>query len=692
MKPSPGFAEMILDERRRYKEAEGQNSGGSGATGRRNVSSTTGENRNVRLCSLRGALFNKVPEMDDEEIEQALWAANEQFSEPMTEKEMRETVLRPKPNWERHPTLVYPDSDTAIETFKQLYDLRASAGKFYARPSDASTPAVVTEIGDPLGRTVAAWWEDAAVAWNEMVKKRRQEQAEEKAVIKAAEDEKRAAKLAAMTEQEQAEFVSQEQKDLFARATREPAAKSEEDSYAETHPARDKINHCLYHLEVAAARLDPVDLHLRVVDGPGYVVVDLADETGNVVLITADGWSVTDVREVEGVPWFRRNSSMIPQVYPVEVAPADVVATLDKAKGALGMEAPQWRVILSGLIGAFFPSVDRPGWWLTGPSGAGKTTRGRMIAGWVDPVNYLGGSLNLRRDERNARTRAMNDFIVSMDNLTTVTQEESDFWCGLHTGASAQARKLHSDDELLTFTYKRIGLGTSLNMPVGFKSDALRRMLHIEVEASQEHLPLKELWATYDSIKGEVLGALFTVLSGILAHLGKAQGETLPGCPEMSDFALRLWAADLAFGHLVPPEPGGEGLTLYEAYRRHTVEILVAAGLEDPLVLLVLQLMDGKKAGVKYTCSPSVLLTNLRQAAVGMHVDHNQQWFPANEKQLGHRLNDKHNVLESLGITVERGARTSRYLPYVLTRAITVDSPLPPAGNASTDVTDSDNS
>ena len=109
MKPSPGFAELILDERRRYREAEGQHPGGGGATGRHNVSSTAGENRNVRLCSLRGALFNKVPELDDEEIEQALWAANEEFSEPLSEKEMRETVLRPKPTWERHPVLDKPE-------------------------------------------------------------------------------------------------------------------------------------------------------------------------------------------------------------------------------------------------------------------------------------------------------------------------------------------------------------------------------------------------------------------------------------------------------------------------------------------------------------------------------------------------------------------------------------------------------
>ena len=44
------------------------------------------------------------------------------------------------------------------------------------------------------------------------------------------------------------------------------------------------------HLRASATQHAPIELHLRVVDGPGYVAVDLADESGSVVLITADGW------------------------------------------------------------------------------------------------------------------------------------------------------------------------------------------------------------------------------------------------------------------------------------------------------------------------------------------------------------------------------------------------------------------
>ena len=48
--------------------------------------------------------------------------------------------------------LIRPDVKSAIYAFEEDYDLReAVGGEFYARPSEAGTPAVATEIGDALG-------------------------------------------------------------------------------------------------------------------------------------------------------------------------------------------------------------------------------------------------------------------------------------------------------------------------------------------------------------------------------------------------------------------------------------------------------------------------------------------------------------------------------------------------------------
>lgn len=558
--PPLQFARWIMSEREDWRDWLNENSRTGRRAGYRNAASTAGENRNVRLCSLRGILFNKVPEMDDDEIRDALLAANEEFAEPLTAGEMEDTVLQPKPGWVRHQDgLVKPDIKAAVYGFEKLYDLRKTAGgEFCARPAETGTPAVVTEIGDDLGRTVALWWRDAAEAWNENLRKRRQKAAEEKAAAEAAEQEY----LESLSRRERAEAeeerLDQAKADLTAAFTEEPHGGEEEDKETEIFPAPGTIDRILFHLRASATRHDPVELHLRVVDGPGYVVVDLADETGSVVLITAGGWQVCDVREVEGVPWFRRSPAMLPQVIPV--APEDVMAT----------------------------------------------------------------------------------------------QDESDFWCQMHTGASDQVRKLHSDNVMLSYSYRRIGMGTSLTLPAGFQADALRRLLHIKLAGTDDHPDSEVLWSDYNRIKPRVMGAIFTLIAEVLKHLPKAVETTLIGVPEMSDFARRLKAVDLAL----------PGLELYESYRQHSIEVLVAAGLEDPLALLVLRLMD-KQGDKPFSDSPSALLAELRKAA-GLDVA--EKWFPSSVIQLGHKLTVLDGPLRRLGIVVERGPRTKYSQPYVITK------------------------
>ena len=254
------FADWILEQRARWRESL-RNKGKGGSTGRQNVASAEGEDRNIRLCSLRGALFNRVPEMDDDEIEKALFAYNEQFAVPLDEQEIWDTVLQPKPTWVRHPDdLVKPDIKAAVYAFELLYDLRESAGgEFYARPAAAGTPAVVAEIGDALGLEVARWWRRAAEAWNETIAQRKQEAAKAKA-----------AKKARLSEQEQMEEAKEALEKVFSELPKPPDEDEEEDKTAEVFPAQGRIDTVLYHLRASATQHDRVDLHMRVVDEPEH--------------------------------------------------------------------------------------------------------------------------------------------------------------------------------------------------------------------------------------------------------------------------------------------------------------------------------------------------------------------------------------------------------------------------------------
>jgi hypothetical protein len=537
-----------------------------------------------------------------------------------------------------------PDVYPAILAFEQAYDLRPAADGFYARPCDPDTPAVVTEIGDDLEYAVMRWWRAQAEAWNDEV---------HRGAIEATDDWK--AELEA-----QDPLVQLERLRKIVYDDQERKDEGESKTGTDPVPRVDTFSRIMKHLRASATQHEPVKLHLRVADGPGYVAVDLGDGSGSVVLITADGWEIVDPREIEGEPWFRHGGAMMPQVRPVQ--PDDVVATLEAARNVLGLDPAQWRLALAGLIGAYFPSIARPGWWLTGPSGAGKTTRGEMLTGWVDPVDHLGGRINLKRDERNARTKAMNTFVFTLDNASAISQDESDFWCTMHTGTSDQVRKLHSDNTMLNYSYRRIGLGTSLFMPTGFAPDALRRMLHIQLESSDDHPDVVAIKETYDQIKPTVMGAVFTLIAEVLKHLPKALEEPLPGIPEMSDFARRLKAADLAFPGLVADQEHPEAGGLYEAYREAAIDILIAAGLENPVVVAVIRAL--RTAGADLDEPPAKLYGRLCMAA-GLGV--NDKRWPPNAIQLGHKLTELTPTLERLGVIVKRD-RSKKSRHYIITR------------------------
>ena len=128
VKPSLEFAEAILAERGLWKETlrDQGKGGGGGATGHRNVSSMTGQNRNVRLCSLLGTLINLGYEGDA--LREALIAANAEYDDPLGMDEMEDTILKPKPNFVRHPGADGADGLEVPESAHRHHDPLAAQG------------------------------------------------------------------------------------------------------------------------------------------------------------------------------------------------------------------------------------------------------------------------------------------------------------------------------------------------------------------------------------------------------------------------------------------------------------------------------------------------------------------------------------------------------------------------------------
>jgi hypothetical protein len=225
----------------------------------------------------------------------------------------------------------------------------------------------------------------------------------------------------------------------------------------------------------------------------------------------------------------------------------------------------------------------------------------------------------------------------------------------MHTGSADEVRQLHSDNTLLSYEFKLVGLGTSVTMPNGFAPDALRRMLHVELKPADDHPDTGNLWQDYDKIKPQVLGALYTLVAKILERLDEAMAEPLPGCPEMAGYARRLYAADLTY-----PDLG-----LYKAYASHTGDIMAEKGMNDPLVQVLSEALD-KLPGKKFDDTPARLHGHL-SAVAGIRAS--ARTWPPDATRMGKKLTELDAPLRNLGVVVERGPRTRDSQNYVITKS-----------------------
>jgi hypothetical protein len=184
---------------------------------------------------------------------------------------------------------------------------------------------------------------------------------------------------------------------------------------------------------------------VRAAKQDGAIYLDMRDRDCRAVKITPDGWEVT-------------------QDYPVRFRPGSGVALPEPVKGGdLGLlrnlckfDFDNWVLIVMFLIQWLYPTKGHPIMFITAPPQSGKTTIAEALKKLVDP-----SSINVRgtvSDPRDFAIQATQRRVILIDNLSFVSEDQSNMLCGVSTGSGFSTRTLHSNDEETVFL-----LGTSNN-------------------------------------------------------------------------------------------------------------------------------------------------------------------------------------------------------------------------------------
>jgi hypothetical protein len=254
---------------------------------------------------------------------------------------------------------------------------------------------------------------------------------------------------------------------------------------------------------------------------------------------------------------------------------------------------------------AFNPRGPYPLLVSSGAHGSAKSALGVLVKRCVDP-----GKLELRTQaatERDLMIAARNSHVLVFDNVSGLSQPQSDALCRLSTGSSFGTRELYADDEEVIFTAER---PVSLNgiTEVLTSADALDRAILIKhpVIEEERRLTRSQFDAGLELARPRILGALLDAVSAGIRNLPSVELDKLP---RMADFAKWAVACEPALGF-----EAGTFMKAYEENRRDANR----ATLEDsPIAGHVKNLADGEG----FSGTASELLKAVRALAEAKQED-----------------------------------------------------------------------
>jgi putative DNA primase/helicase len=366
------------------------------------------------------------------------------------------------------------------------------------------------------------------------------------------------------------------------------------------------------------------NVFLRTARIGDVVLVDLCNDGWQAVEITAHGWTITDTPLV---PFVRRQGM---RSLPTPVHGWD---SIDPLFDLLHIEKLDDRILITAwLVNSIILSSSYPILCTTGEQGSGKTTLCRGCQRTVDPHQIEGRSPP--RNEEDIAVAAKSAHVLIYENLSHITQQISDAFCRVATGAGFAARKLYTNDEERQLSFCRPLIINGID-DLATRSDLADRVVHIHlhpIPKSQRQTEAK-LWRDFEAMHGRLLGALLTLVYRVMAT------------PDL-DIQLERMAEFTQIGAKTALALGRQPHEFLDAYRRNRDASSMTA-LESSAVGPVLRRMLNTGSIRR----PIGSLLHDLQTAAHQHEQRHPDW-PKHPRALGNELRRLSPNFARIGITV----------------------------------------
>jgi Bifunctional DNA primase/polymerase, N-terminal len=382
-------------------------------------------------------------------------------------------------------------------------------------------------------------------------------------------------------------------------------------------------------------------VHLRIGPTSGGIVVDLGDDTGRAVVVSADGWHITDRSPV----LFERSELTGHLAVPVRGG------DIEELRDLLNVDPHSWPLVVGFLVAALVPDIPHPIMALFGEQGTAKTTTVKLCASLIDP-----SPAQVRTAPRDIEAwvvAAKGSWIVALDNLSRIPEWMSDALCRAVTGEGLVRRQLYTDTGMSVVSFQRSIMITSIDI-TSLRGDLADRLVPIDLQQIRPDARRtdREIADAWHEACPRILGALLDLTSDVLRVLPNIE---LAEHPRMADFARILAAIDQV-----------RGLGALDAYLGLADRLAEDVIEGDPVAHAVAQLMEDKAT---WTGTSGDLLGEITTQ------DRVPKEWPNSPRALVGALKRVAPALRKVGIGYEHGPRTSKQRLIILTNDQAVSRP-----------------
>jgi hypothetical protein len=330
------------------------------------------------------------------------------------------------------------------------------------------------------------------------------------------------------------------------------------------------------------------------------------------------------------------------------------------------------RVYLIGLFFNTIPKFPMPIPSVSGPHGSAKTTLLATIKYQVDPVDNIdllvdrwGGGQ--KDDQRRRGLIVSRNYLTYFDNISHLTNEESDELCIYATGANNQERKLHTNTEIVKYRLQA-NIGYNGINDMARNPDLLSRVIHFELEKLKQKVPFKQYWKQRENERPLILGYIFDVIRRVIPRYER-EAERLSTTHRLADFII--------LGEIISQELGEEPdrfLALFQniAYEQ-TTKVIENNSFAQILIEYIFsrEYKDANgKAMRKWEIATTTFHTEVVDFAKSKYYNISGIWdFPTDAVGLGIKLNKLKSTLAEIGINIQRkkGSANNKWLIEVST-------------------------